>query len=216
MEIQKELVPIEKTVTLVSKKVADLVIKDATTMATASEYRSQLKEYAKAIKEKKAEVLDPLNETLKKFKSWFKPVEDKCEANLTIIDNKMVAYQTAKIAKEKAEEAKIVAKMESGKIDIDKAVDKLATINRVDKKVETDSGSTSFITTQCFEVVDSMMIFVKEIIDHNKAHKDYVIDHEAFNKYFTVNEVAIRSAMKEGIKIPGVKYYTEQRPRNSR
>jgi hypothetical protein len=195
MEIQKELVPIEKTVTLVSKKVADLVIKDATTLATASEYRSQLKEYAKSIKEKKAEVLDPLNETLKKFKSWFKPVEDKCEANLTIIDNKMVAYQTAKIAKEKAEEAKIVAKMESGKIGIDKAVDKLATIDRVDKKVETDSGSTSFVEHQCFEVVDI-----------TKLPTDYLLP----------NEVAIRSAMKEGKQLPGVRYFTEQRPRNTR
>jgi hypothetical protein len=195
MEIQKELVPIEKTVSLVSKKVADLVIKDATTMATASEYRSQLKEYAKAIKEKKAEVLDPLNETLKKFKGWFKPVEDKCEANLTIIDNKMVAYQTAKIAKEKAEEAKIVAKMESGKIGIDKAVDKLAQIDRVDKKVETDSGSTSFIEHQCFEVMDVNMLPVE---------------------YILPNEVAIRSAMKEGKQLPGVRYYTEQRPRNAR
>jgi len=195
MEIQKELVPIEKTVALVSKKVADLVIKDAESMATASEYRSQLKEYAKAIKEKKGEVLDPLNETLKKFKSWFKPVEDKCEANLTIIDSKMVSYQTAKIAKEKAEEAKIVAKMESGKIDIDKAVDKLAKIDRVDKKVETDSGSTSFITTQCFEVMDVTMLPVE---------------------YILPNEVAIRSAMKEGKQLPGVRYYTEQRPRNAR
>jgi hypothetical protein len=195
MEIQKELVPIEKTVTLVSKKVADLVIKDQESMATASEYRSQLKEYAKSIKEKKAEVLDPLNETLKKFKSWFKPVEDKCEANLTIIDNKMVAYQTSKIAKEKAEEAKIVAKMESGKIGIDKAVDKLAQIDRVDKKVETDSGSTSFVEHQCFEVMDVTMLPVE---------------------YILPNEVAIRSAMKEGKKLPGVRYYTEQRPRNAR
>jgi hypothetical protein len=195
MEIQKELVPIEKTVTLVSKKVADLVIKDATTMATASEYRSQLKEYAKAIKEKKREVLDPLNETLKKFKSWFKPVEDKCEANLTIIDNKMVAYQTAKIAKEKAEEAKIVAKMESGKIDIDKAVDKLAKIDRVDKKVETDSGSTSFVEHQCFEVMDITILPIE---------------------YHLPDEVKIRASMKLGTKLPGVRYYTEQRPRNAR
>ena len=122
-------------------------------------------------------------------------MEDKCEANLTIIDNKMVAYQTAKIAKEKAEEAKIVAKMESGKIGIDKAVDKLAQIDRVDKKVQTDSGSTSFITTQCFEVMDVTMLPVE---------------------YILPNEVAIRSSMKEGIQIPGVRYYTEQRPRNAR
>jgi len=122
-------------------------------------------------------------------------VEDKCEANLTIIDTKMVAYQTAKIAKEKAEEAKIVAKMESGKIDIDKAVDKLAQIERVDKKVETDSGSTSFITTQCFEVLDVTMLPVE---------------------YILPNEVAIRSAMKEGKQLPGVRYYTEQRPRHTR
>jgi hypothetical protein len=195
MELQKELVPIEKTVSLVSKKVADLVIKDAESMATASEYRSQLKEYAKSIKEKKAEVLDPLNETLKKFKSWFKPVEDKCEANLAIIDNKMIAYQSEKIAKEKAEEAKIVAKMESGKFGIDKAVDKLAKIDRVDKKVETDSGSTSFVEHQCFEVVDI-----------TKLPTDYLLP----------DEVKIRASMKLGTKLPGVRYYTEQRPRNTR
>jgi hypothetical protein len=195
MEIQKELVPIEKTVTLVSKKVADLVIKDVTTMATASEYRSQLKEYAKSIKEKKAEVLDPLNETLKKFKSWFKPVEDKCEANLAIIDGKMVTYQTAKIAKECAEEAKIVAKIESGKIDMDKAVDKLAKIDRVEKKVDTESGSTSFISVPCFEVIDISLLPIE---------------------YHLPDEVKIRVAMKSGAELPGVKYWVEQHPRNSR
>jgi hypothetical protein len=195
MEIQKELVPIEKVVSLVSKKVADLVIKDATSMATASEYRSQLKEYAKSIKDKKSEVLDPLNETLKKFKSWFKPLEDKCEANLDIIDGKMITYQSEKIAKEKAQEAKIVAKMESGTIDMDKAVDKLANINRVDKKVETESGSTSFIPVPCFEVVDIALLPIG---------------------YHIPDEVKIRAAMKSGAELPGVRYWVEQRPRNSR
>lgn len=195
MELQKELVPIEKTVALVSKKVADLVIKDAETMATASEYRSQLKDYVKSIKEKKAEVLDPLNEALKKFKSMFKPLEDKCEANLEIIDSKMIAFQTAKIEKERQEEAKIVAKIESGKIDMDKAVDKLAKIDRVEKKVETDSGSTSFVEHPCFEVENMATLPIE---------------------YHLADEVKIRAAMKAGIRLPGVRYWTEQRPRNSR
>ena len=85
--------------------------------------------------------------------------------------------------------------MESGKIGIDKAVDKLAQIDRVDKKVETDSGSTSFVEHQCFEVVDI-----------TKLPTDYLLP----------DEVKIRASMKLGTKLPGVRYYTEQRPRNSR
>lgn len=195
MEIQKELVPIEKTVNLVSKKVTDLVIKDAESMANATELLSQINQYADSLEEKKQEVVKPLNEALKKFRSMFKPLEEKCETAITSIRFKMTVYQTAQIAKEKEKEAKLVAKMESGEIDMDKAVNKLSKIARVEKTVSTDSGSVQFVETLCFEVTDI---------------KDLPI------QYHLADEVAIRKDLKEGRDIPGVRKWTEQRPKNSR
>jgi hypothetical protein len=191
----KELEPIKKVINVTTKSVDSLVIKDEVTMATASEIRNKLKSYINGLKEKKETVTKPINEALKNLRNMFRPLEDQCNTALETIDNKMIAYQTKQIALEKAKEAKIVAKLEEGKIGIDKAVSKLESIDRADKKV----GNTTFIEYQGFEVMDVVMLA-------EKTGAEYILP----------NEVKIRQAQKAGIELPGVRYYTEQRPRNNR
>jgi exonuclease VII small subunit len=195
MEIQKELVPIEKTVTLVSKKVADLVIKDAITMATATELLSQVNRYADSIDEKKQEVLAPMNEALKKFRAMFKPLETKCDEAIKTIRGKMTVYQTKKIEEERKKETKLVEKMESGEIDIDQAVNKLNKITRVEKTVETESGSIRFREDK-----------ILKIWDHTMIEREYLIP----------NERQILQALKDGKKVSGCELETIQTPINYR
>lgn len=190
-----ELAPIKKVIAVTTKSVDSLVIKDEATLAIASEIRNKLKSCVNSLKEKKEEVTKPLNEALKNFRNMFRPLEDQCNTALESIDSKLIKYQTKQIALEKAKEAKIVAKLEEGKIDINKAVSKLESIDRADKKV----GNTTFIEYQGFEVMDVVILA-------EKTGAEYILP----------NEVKIRQAQKAGIELPGVRYYTEQRPRNNR
>lgn len=199
MEINKELVSLKKDIDTVSKIATGLKITDGKSMEVASEILSRVNKYADSVEEKKQEVMAPLNLAVKNFRAMFKPLETQCLEVIESIRGKMTKYQTEQVARERAEEAKIVEKMNAGKIGIDKAVAKLEDIDRADKKVEVDSGSVSFIETPCFEVMDVVMLAEK-----------------TGDKYILADEVKIRAAMKAGIELPGVRYWKEMRPRNSR
>lgn len=191
----KQLAPIKKVLDLTSKEVSGLVITDSKTLSVATEYLSKINKYADNLESEKKKITDPLNLALKNARAMFKPLETVCESLANDIRSKMTNYQTALVAKQKEKEAKIAEKVASGKISIDKAVSKFEAIEKAEGKVETESGSVAFVETQCFEVID-----LKELP----------------LQYHLADEVSIRKAMKDGVQLAGVKYWTEMRPRNSR
>ncbi len=211
VEHSKEIIP------LVGKAIS-LEINDDKSLAIASEARSTLKDWAKKVKARKDFHLSPFKEGVKRITDEYKPIENQIEEGLSALDEKMSSYQTALVNKQNAEAEAIANRIGEGKghLKTETAVKKIAELGSVPSSISTDSGSTSFIATPMFEVIDPLMIFVKEVLDHNKSHKDFVIDHEAFKTYLVVDETAVRKAMKAGIELNGVRYYTEQRPRNSR
>jgi hypothetical protein len=182
-------ITIKKELQPIANEALELKVKSHGDLLVAENLLTKLNQISDRIEEEKQKVLGPLNKARMAEINRWKPVIGYYESAIAHVRGQMTNYQTKQIALEKAKEQKIVSQMESGKIDTDKAVSKLEDIDRTEKRV----GNTVFVEKKNFEVMDVTML-----------PKEYILP----------NEVAIRKAMLEGKELPGVRYYTEQIPRN--
>ena len=168
-----------------------LAVVDAKSMEVASGIRSQVKGYLKDLTADKEKKTKPMNEALKEIRAMYKPFEDKANAVLDHLDRQMSAYQTAEVARMKAEEAKIAAKAVSGYIKPETAISKLADVVVPEKTV----GKTMFVTD--YEVV---------VLDWRLIPEEYI--------KWEVRTLLVKAALKAKVVIPGVTLREVQRPRN--
>lgn len=166
-----------------------LTVTDKDSLATASNLRSGAKQYLKDLTEEKEKVTKLLNEALKAERARFKPLEDKVESIIAHLDKQMSAYQSKEMARIKAEEDAVVAKVETGYIKPETAVAKLSAIKTVDKTV----GGTRFVTD--YEVV---------VVNIREVPTEYV--------KIEVRTLVAKAALKVGVKIPGLALKEIQRP----
>jgi len=186
-----ELKTIEQTV----PHFLSLEIVDQPTLQEASTYLVSAKKDYKALKADMDSLLAPLKETAEGIKAKYDPRLKALKSVIDALTTKTTQYQTKLINAQREAQEKITAKVESGYIKPETAVDKLSSLGTVEKRVETEVGGMSFIATKCFEVTDLSLVPIE---------------------FHLPDEVNIRKAMKDGIELAGVKYWTEQRPRNSR
>ncbi len=193
----KELIPLQKKISTLASEASSLIIASPKDMQEATTILSNINKYADSVKEQKETLTKPINLSLKNIRSMFKPLEESYESAIAIIRQKMTQYKMAEDERVRIEEEKITARIKEGKgnLSISKAVEKIDQIERPEKETSTDAGLVQFVATKKFE-----------IIDKSKIPLDYLIP----------DETAIRKAMKEGIELPGIRYYIEQVPRNFR
>lgn len=166
-------------------------------MEQATAILSRLNQFSDSLTKEKEKVTKPLNAALKAERERFKPLESMLESSIATIRRNMSAYQTEKVRLQRIEEQKIADRIGTGKgkLKIETAIAKIDAVEKPEVKVTTDNGSVRFTPMRKFEVTDSSLL-----------PKEYI----------TANEVAIRAAMKAGTELPGVRYWTEQVPVNTR
>ena len=193
----KRLVQVEKSYAPIVEKAEALKIVDEQSMAEATELLSKANKGLDLITEEKEKITKPLNEALKAERARWKPMETVLESAVSILRKGITAYQTEAKRKADLEAAKLAERVGEGrgKLKAETAIRKMGEIEGPQAKVETASGSLKFRTEKKFEVVDMSKLPVE---------------------YLLPDEPAIRKAMKEGIELPGVRYYTEEVPINSR
>lgn len=172
-----------------------LKIKNDDDLAKATEFLSELNKTGDRIKAEEEKVTKPLNEALKAERGRFKPFKDSIADAVARVRAEMTTYRTKVKAKEEDDKAKLALRAAKGTISLDKAAEKLAAIEVPKGPIQTTSGSVSFRTVPKFEVLDT-----------SKLPSAYILP----------NEPAIREAMKDGLKLPGVRYYNEEQPINRR
>lgn len=178
-------------------KIKDLEINNSSDMSVAAQYLSEVNIFADKLKKEKEEITKPLVETLGNIRGRYKPAETQLAELVTILRGKMSDYQTEQVRIQREEEDKIARRVGAGKgkLSVDSAVKRMEAIEKPEDKVVAESGVVRFKEVQKFEVMD-MALLPKE--------------------YHLADEVAIRKAMLAGIKVEGVRYYTEQQPINFR
>lgn len=209
-------ITIKKELQQVAVEAMELKIKSHGDLLVATDILSKLNQFNDRIQEEKEKITKPLNEALKAERARWKPAEKWSEEAIDHVRSEMTSYQTLITNEQKDKEKALADKLDKGELSIEETITAISSVETPAKNIATMSGDVRFAEVKCFEIMDPMMMFVKEILDHNKKHKDFIIDHNIFNKYFTVNESEVRKAMKEGVELPGVRYYTEQQPRNFR
>ncbi len=174
-----------------------LAISNGSELAIATELLSELKNVLDRITNEKEKVIKPLNVALKNERARWKPAELALEEAINSIRIKMTQYQTEQTRLKKEEEAKIASRVAPGKghLSVETAIKKIGELAPVESHVVTDAGSIKFRPVKKFEVTDMTKLPLE---------------------YHLADEVAIRKAMVANVELPGVRYYEEQIPVNSR
>lgn len=186
--IQKELSP-------VAKKALALEIKTAEDMPEAVELLSRLNKFNDRIIEEREKITKPLNEALKVERARWKPIELENQGAIDTVRAKMTVYQTAVVAKQKAEELKLSTKMADGKISPKLADKKFGEIVKAEKEVATPVGLVQFRETQILKVTNEKLIP---------------------REYLEINEKKVLDALKDGKVVAGAEIEIIQTPINYR
>jgi len=194
MQKINEVAIIKKGITL-ADKMSEITIKNTGDMEKANDHLSNAKAQLKAITEEKEKVTKPMNEALKAERARWKPAEEALDGVIKDIRRKMSVYQTEQDRIEREAEAKIAARVGKGKgkLKVETAVNRIQEIERAPSKLTSSKGKLTFRTVQKFEVMDLTML-----------PKEYILP----------DMVEIRTAMKLGKQVPGVRYYEEKEPIN--
>lgn len=194
----KALVTLEKKqLSPVELQVEKLEITSSAKMTEAVELLSQANLFLDAVVTHKEKKTKPLNQALKEIRAETKPLETRLETLIASLRRKMSVYQTeqTRIAQEKEEKIARRVGDGKGKLKTETAQSQIDELDRPDKTVSTTVGSVQFRTVKKFEIMDITMVP---------------------QEFLLPNEPAIRAAMKEGRELPGVRYFEDQEPVNSR
>lgn len=193
--MSKEITVITKASNPLVEKARNLKITSPKQMTEATEILSKLNKYLKSVVAYREKKTKPLNEALKVIRAETKPLETDLSDLITSLRRGMTDYQTEqnRIAEEAKD--KISARVGDGRghLKAETAADRIAEVDTPETAISTQAGAVKFRKVEKFELEDITKV-----------------PHE----YLITNDSMIRTAMKEGTKIPGIRYFTEDIPVN--
>ncbi len=193
--MDKEIVVIEKKVSLQEQKAEALVIKTEADMSKAVVMLSEVNKVADGVKTEKEKIVKPLNEALKAERARWAPIETACTNAVATIRQKMMSYQKKLDAEIAEKKAKIIDRVDRGTLRVETAVDKMEALPDAAASVMTTAGSIQWRTVKKLVITNEKMIP---------------------REYLDVNEVRIKEALKAGKVVPGAEMIEEKIPSNSR
>jgi hypothetical protein len=164
------------------------VIKTDADLEGVSDKVKQVKTLEKLIKDEKEKFVAPAKQIIDEAKTKYDPYIKECQNAEIVLKGRAMAYIEIKEKKQKEQEAKIAADLEKGKIDTDKAIEKMEKVKEAPKS--TDTG-TSKLQMRKVKVV---VIQDPELVP---------------DEFWSINEIKVRRVALEREKaglpqIPGV------------
>lgn len=185
----KEVAVVKQQATKALAAAEALTIKTEKDAESATDILSKIKTVGKMIKERKEQITKPLSEALNSARDLFKPIEQNHAEAERIIKSKLLNWQEAERKRIEKDTAKVVDKMESGKMSTEKAVAKIEDIGEVQTKV---TGKVGQISTR-------------------EVPKYKVTNEEIVPREFCSPDMAkIKKALDAGIQVPGAEKYYEK------
>jgi len=191
----KKQIKEETSIVLPDEATTTITIKTAEDMPRAVSILSVLNKALDNLQADREKITKPINAALKEVRAKYKPFETKLENKIAEIRGEMISFQTKQVQIQAKKESDLAEKVASEKISIESAADKLNALPEVINNTEVAEGSVKFREVKCFEVQDLSLIPIE---------------------FHLPNEVKIRAAMTAGTQLPGVRYFSEMRPFNSR
>lgn len=185
METQINQEIVKETESLVVKTeqlVQGFKVNSQPTLVKANDYLVQITQAEKKVIKREREILDPLNQAKKSIMDFFRPVKERL-ANIKYgLKREMGGYVEEMEKVELRKKAEIEKKVESGKMDIDKAVEKI-------EKIEEKKAAVITRTNRIVQITDKTKIP---------------------QKYWKIDMVPLRKDALSGFEIPGVKVVEEK------
>lgn len=187
--VETELVVYKEKIKGMKAMVDSTKVVDETTAAEVSDKVKNIKLLSKAIEQKRDKTRLPAKAIVKEAEETYNPLIKECEAAERELKDKYAVWFLAEKKRQKEEEDRISAKVESGYIKPETAVAKMGEVKQVDKTIKSESGS---------------MLTVKEvpvavIIDEKKIPDEFwIVDEKA------VKSAALARHKSRLPQIPGV------------
>lgn len=147
--------------TIVPQRIAfaqALIIKNDEDEKLAAEMLLATKDDFKKTEAVRRFCVDPYNGWVKAINARFAKLSDPLDGAIKTISMKLVLWQNEKRKKADAAQERIMKQVETGKIDADKAVEKLANIKEPEKTVKAESASVTYRTDLKVTIVDSNLV----------------------------------------------------------
>lgn len=140
--------------TRTENEAAKLVIQDEPSYDKAVEKLAQVKTYIKEIEKKRKKITDPLNQAMKATNALFKPTRDKLEKTEKLLAGGILNYRKEQERLEAERQAELEAKIDSGEMDFDEAMDSAMDAPQLEKTTTTKRGNITIRTIRDIEVTD--------------------------------------------------------------
>lgn len=190
MEVEtKEIAVVKGQASKALNAAEALMITTQEEMVTATDHLSKMKQVAKMIKERKEAITKPLNEALKSARDLFQPIEANLAEAERIVKGKMLSYQRDEDERISKDKNKVIDKVESGKMSVEKGIAKIEQIGTVQTSVQGKVGAIAFRNVKKYRVVDE-----------SKLPREFLMP----------NMSAITEALKAGKVVPGAEMYEEK------
>jgi len=189
MDETKEIVALKGQVTKLNNIANEITITSPEENGSAIELKAKLKDIGNQIKERKEEIIKPINSSLKSIRALFAPLETAYETAENLVGRKLLDYKRKTDEEARAKEVKIAASFEKGNIKAETAERKIEEIQRVEKTVQTDHGKVQFRIIQKMRITDLNLVP---------------------DSYWVIDEVKLRKDVLAGIVVPGAEKYGEE------
>lgn len=167
-----------------------IIINSQPTFDKAKDKLGEIKEIKKIVNDKKESITKPLNEALKNVRGLFKPIEDKIDVIENYLKTEVLKYNQKLLAEQRKREEEANKKIEEEQAK-GKSLDEI-NIDKIAKPLTN--------ITQKVEAIKTRKIKKLRIINEQLIPREYLIP----------NEVAIKEALLNGIKVDGCEIFEEE------
>lgn len=164
--------------------VSAILVKDETALKSTSDWIKKIKDLQKTIEAEKDRFVLPAKQIIQEAREKYDPYIDICKSAEAELKEKARLFLVEYNAKIRVQENKIQQKVESGKLDIEKGVEKLEALPEIAKGASTESSNLSLRTYQDVEIFDEAAL-----------PREYLIP----------DRVKIRKVVLAGIEVPGAR-----------
>lgn len=167
-----------------------IIINSQPTFDKAKDKLGEIKEIKKIVNDKKESITKPLNEALKNVRGLFKPIEDKIDIIENYLKTEVLKYNQKLLAEQRKREDEARKKIEEEQAK-GKSLDEI----NVDKIAKPLTN-----ITQKVEAIKTRKIKKLKIVNEQIIPRDFLIP----------NEVKIKEALLNGIKVDGCEIIEEE------
>jgi len=186
---EKNLAPYQKSTSLVLEKACGMMVRNDEEIKIATDILSEIGTIEKNVKAEREKLTKPALEIVKWARRVFGPIEKKCQEAEYIIKDKMISYNKILEDKNKKKLEQISKKVASGKMDIDKASEKVEDLKSQNNYQGDEGGKIQF----------------------KRIKRIYYTDESKLpRKYLIPNERLIREDLLSGMKISGAEVRIEK------